>query len=344
MFYICSWLMNNSLLTIKNNRKMKKIIFSVLALGLSMGVMAQEKVYNGSEPLRGVLKNGPKAESLVYPETFSSCASVDQPNMYFSDPANLLTGLSGTNGFGDEAYGQMYNGRSYQVKGIAAVMVNYPVDGTTVDQMAAVLYSAANGEVGEELARVTFETPDLPELVQGTEFELLQYNFSAPVTSSDFLCAIEVAPLTIAEDGETVIGNISFIGTTEINCASGSKSYSYSILDDAGNMGWGTILSFWGVDLDMMIFPIVEGNVSLSEAELNSLSYVYPNPAKNEVMLASSFSIERVEIVNMLGQVVYSSDVNANSIKVNTSDFATGNYVVKMFTENGMATKKLVVE
>jgi hypothetical protein len=82
----------------------------------------------------------------------------------------------------------------------------------------------------------------------------------------------------------------------------------------------------------------------LSEVELNSLSYVYPNPAKSEVMLASSVTVDRVEVINVLGQVVFASDVNANSIKVNTSEFATGNYIVKMYTEAGVATKKLVVE
>ena len=93
-----------------------------------------------------------------------------------------------------------------------------------------------------------------------------------------------------------------------------------------------------------MVFPIAEGAVGLTDAELNSMSYVYPNPAKDEVMLASSFTISRVEVINVLGQVVFASDVNANSIKVNTSAFAAGNYVAKMYTESGVATKKLVVE
>ena len=94
----------------------------------------------------------------------------------------------------------------------------------------------------------------------------------------------------------------------------------------------------------LYIFPILEGTVGLSEVELNSLSYVYPNPAKSEVMLASSVTVDRVEVINVLGQVVFASDVNANSIKVNTSEFATGNYIVKMYTEAGVATKKLIVE
>ena len=125
-------------------------------------------------------------------------------------------------------------------------------------------------------------------------------------------------------------------------------AYSYSMMNEAGDYGWISIYEAWGgaqsgVELDLFIFPKVSG-VGLSEVELNSLSYVYPNPAKSEVMLASSVTVDRVEVINVLGQVVFASDVNANSIKVNTSEFATGNYIVKMYTEAGVATKKLIVE
>ena len=152
--------------------------------------------------------------------------------------------------------------------------------------------------------------------------------------------------ISTSEDGSQLLGNLAFVGSTEIDCASGEMSYSYSMVSEAGDYGWVTISEAWGgtVDLDVMVFPIAEGAVGLTDAELNSMSYVYPNPAKDEVMLASSFTISRVEVINVLGQVVFASDVNANSIKVNTSAFAAGNYVAKIYTESGVATKKLVVE
>lgn len=342
MTYLCP---SKTVETIKNTTEMKKIILSVLAIGLTMGAMAQKNVDKNA--VKGILKNGVKSESIVYPETFNDCASTDEPMLYFSNSEQLWTGVSGTNSFGDEAYGQMYNGTSYQIKGIAAILANVPAS-TNVDEMAAVLYSAAGYTVGNELARVGFTTDDITPSSEGLVFDLYQFNFSSPVTSSDFLCAIEVAPFTTVteEDGEYISGNISFVGTTEQDCATGGASYSYSYLDDAGTQGWGTISELWqGLDLDMMIFPIVEGDVAgLTDAELASLTYVYPNPAKNEVMLASSFGLQRVEIVNVLGQVVYGAEVSGNSVKVATSDFATGNYIVKMYTEGGVVAKKLVVE
>jgi hypothetical protein len=61
---------------------MKKIILSVLALGLSMGLMAQ-KVYNGAEPVKGTFLGGAKSGSVIYPESFNDCASIDAPVAYF---------------------------------------------------------------------------------------------------------------------------------------------------------------------------------------------------------------------------------------------------------------------
>ena len=323
---------------------MKKVILSVLAMGLTMGLMAQTKVYNGAEPMK-FNANAPKTAGIVYPATFNDCASVEEPFLYTQDGQSIYLAITGTNAFGDLAYGQRYQGANYTITGVAAVLLNASIDGTEED-MAAVVYDANGGNIGNELARVGFSTADLPDMVAEEDFELKQFTFSSPVSSSDFLCAIEVPEISTSEDGTQLVGNLAFVGSTEIDCASGEMSYSYSMVSEAGDYGWGTISEAWGgtVDLDVMVFPIVEGAVGLTDAELNSMSYVYPNPAKDEVMLASSFTISRVEVINVLGQVVFASDVNANSIKVNTSAFAAGNYVAKIYTESGVATKKLVVE
>ena len=317
---------------------MKKVILSVLALGLSMGLMAQ-KVYNGAEPVKGTFLGGAKSGSVIYPESFEDCGSIDNPMIYPTDAeGNIWTVLSGTNYYMDLAYGQRYTG-SYQVTGVAAVVTNFALDGTEDDLSAAILDMNGN-----ELASVAFTTADLPAVGEDFNFELAEFDFASPVSASDFLVAFEVAPFQYDEEGN-IFGNMTFIATTEMSCASGEMSYSYSDLNGTGDYEWVTIYDAFGgnVDLDMMIFPKVSG-VGLSEVELNSLSYVYPNPAKSEVMLASSVTVDRVEVINVLGQVVFASDVNANSIKVNTSEFATGNYIVKMYTEAGVATKKLIVE
>lgn len=305
-----------------------------------MGLMAQ-KVYNGAEPMKGKVAQTAKTGNIIYPESFDDCASIDNPMFYTQDGQSIYLGITATNNYGDLAYGQRYTG-NYQVTGVAAVLTNVAIEAVE-DDMAATIVDMQ----GNELARVDFTTSDIPQSVEEFVFELTEFDFAAPVSASDFLAVIEVPALTVTAEG-SLGGNIAIIGSTEIGCSSGDMSYSYSMVSEAGDYDWISIYEAWGgansgVDLDVMIFPKVSGT-GLTEADVEALSYVYPNPAKDEVLVASSLSMEKVEIVNMLGQVVYSADVNGNSVKVNTSDFATGNYLVKMFTESGMATKKLVVE
>lgn len=310
-----------------------------------MGLMAQ-KVYNGAEPMKGQLKNSPKTSGLIYPESFQDCGSIDDPKFYPSDGQSIYTGITGTNNYGDQAYAQRYAG-NYQVTGIAAVMSNYSVDGTEEDMAAAIIDMDGN-----ELALVEFTTADIPQMTVDAEgyldlgFDLAEFNFSAPVSANDFLAAIYVPLLTVTPDNQ-LGGNIVAIASTEIGCWSDDMSYSLSTLDGT-TYEWMSIYEAWGgaqggVELDVMIFPKVSGT-GLTEADVETLSYIFPNPAKDEVMVASSLTMERVEIVNMLGQVVFAADVNANSVKVNTAEMGAGNYLVKMYTEAGMATKKLVVE
>ena len=309
---------------------MKRIILSVLAIGLSMGVMAQKKSdAEISLAPKKVSVQTPKTSS-IYTQFDESCATIDSIKFYQVQYQGQFAGMcTGQNLYGDTKYAEVYNfGQNVQILGIATLIVNNVE--TPVEQNIPIQLMSA--DFSSVLAEGSVEATDLVE-------DFTTITFSSPVTASSVACVVETGELNPDSDF-----NLLAIASTPFGCGSGENSYSYSIVDQAGNYGWVTMMSGYQQDCDLFIFPIVEGKVGLSDVELNSLSYVYPNPAKSEVMLASSFKINKCEIVNVLGQLVFTSDVNANSIKVNTSDFAAGNYIVKMYTESGVATKKLVVE
>jgi hypothetical protein len=71
---------------------------------------------------------------------------------------------------------------------------------------------------------------------------------------------------------------------------------------------------------------------------------LYPNPTQTTLTLNSPVKINNVEMYNVIGQQVYSGKVNATNTTINVSDLNTGNYLVKMQTENGVVTKKIVVK
>ena len=70
---------------------------------------------------------------------------------------------------------------------------------------------------------------------------------------------------------------------------------------------------------------------------------VFPNPVK-DVLVVEGTGMKRIEVFNVMGQIAYSSDVDGGSVRIDLSGCATGVYLVRIMTENGMATHHIVKE
>ncbi|MFW5705683.1 MAG: T9SS type A sorting domain-containing protein, partial [Bacteroidota bacterium] len=71
---------------------------------------------------------------------------------------------------------------------------------------------------------------------------------------------------------------------------------------------------------------------------------IYPNPASDFVNIQSPAGIKQVTIMNNVGQVVYNKAMEMSEIRVNTADFETGVYVVRVQTASGVVTEKLIIQ
>lgn len=91
---------------------------------------------------------------------------------------------------------------------------------------------------------------------------------------------------------------------------------------------------------------VYDASLSLNEFDLNNLS-LYPNPANKEINLVWNKSDEvSIRIYNSLGKLMYYSK-NQNLLnphKIDISQFSSGLYFVKVNNDNGVVTKKLIVE
>ena len=86
-------------------------------------------------------------------------------------------------------------------------------------------------------------------------------------------------------------------------------------------------------------------NLGLSENSSADAISVYPNPAGEFVTIsANDLLIERIELMNITGQVVSAVNVVANQIKMDLSAMSSGVYFLKIYTENNSTTKQLVVK
>lgn len=111
--------------------------------------------------------------------------------------------------------------------------------------------------------------------------------------------------------------------------------YCYAVLPINGNGDYGTFA--------YTIFTY--GNASLNDVvEFTHNLRVYPNPARESVSINSTVSMNKVELYNTLGQLVYSENVNSNSVNLPVSNLNNGTYIVKAYADGMVVNTKVVVE
>lgn len=71
---------------------------------------------------------------------------------------------------------------------------------------------------------------------------------------------------------------------------------------------------------------------------------LYPNPVSEKLFfdLKSNISIQKVQIFNFLGRKV--TEQNNISDNISVSDLQEGSYIIKIFSDNGIQTEKIIVQ
>ena len=68
-----------------------------------------------------------------------------------------------------------------------------------------------------------------------------------------------------------------------------------------------------------------------------------PNPAQGAVNVLSSYRLNRIEVYNLKGEKVYEQKADGITAEFDVSGWAKGVYIVALYPEHGVVTKKLVV-
>ena len=82
--------------------------------------------------------------------------------------------------------------------------------------------------------------------------------------------------------------------------------------------------------------------VGIDEHTIKTL--VFPNPADNNVTVKSNYNINTIQIVNFVGQTVFSTSVNKEQTNINTSSLNSGIYFIRVNTEVGSQNVKLIIK
>mgnify|MGYP001394639152 CR=1 FL=1 len=69
---------------------------------------------------------------------------------------------------------------------------------------------------------------------------------------------------------------------------------------------------------------------------------IFPNPTSNAINFQASFAIEKVVILNNLGQIVIDFEPNINKLTYDVSELKSGLYYVKITGNNSIITEKII--
>ena len=69
---------------------------------------------------------------------------------------------------------------------------------------------------------------------------------------------------------------------------------------------------------------------------------MFPNPTRGNVTIEAA-SMSRVIVTNLLGEVFFEWEVDADTFVLNMSQFNSSIYLIRIHTENGEVVKRVVV-
>ncbi|PWH86847.1 T9SS type A sorting domain-containing protein [Brumimicrobium oceani] len=89
----------------------------------------------------------------------------------------------------------------------------------------------------------------------------------------------------------------------------------------------------------------LNGPAGIEIEQMEELLLMYPNPAQNEIAVSlEGFIIKNITLLDINGRKVLKQQVNESFANINISSLNLGVYFIKIETEKGMLTKKLIVE
>ena len=85
---------------------------------------------------------------------------------------------------------------------------------------------------------------------------------------------------------------------------------------------------------------IVKNSTDIDEFGIEAK--LYPNPT-NGIVTIEAQSLQRLTVMNTLGQTLYDREVEGDKAQIEMAQFGVGTYLIRIYTESGVATKRVNV-
>ena len=128
-------------------------------------------------------------------------------------------------------------------------------------------------------------------------------------------------------------------------------TFNYSYFDAAGIGSYRYMLTAeYHFDGQICVSEAVYAETEVTSVSENGLSTesgnftVYPNPVKDKLTIEAQETLEKVEIYNVMGALVYSQKSCGEMVEITTADLPTGTYVVRLTSKTATETRRFVKE
>ncbi len=153
-------------------------------------------------------------------------------------------------------------------------------------------------------------------------------------TLGEFLWTQQIgSPINASEIGNDIIhdgnGNIIVVGTFQ-----GTADF------DAGTEIF-PLTSYGGSDIFM--YKATDGTLGVDAQVSNFELIMYPNPTNEYVIVNSPVNEAELTIFDIMGKKIHQTITTTADTKINTSEYATGVYLVQLKSNGTMNHKKLIV-
>ncbi|WP_435415418.1 leucine-rich repeat domain-containing protein [Polaribacter aestuariivivens] len=170
-------------------------------------------------------------------------------------------------------------------------------------------------------------------VLSNNNFEVLDLNSFTSLTSLDISNNSNLKTVSFQNGNNANITSFNAVNTPNLSCI---------LVDDVN----ATYLSTWTKD-SKSEFVANEAEcrakiLSTEQLDVSKNTFVFPNPIKNKlsINLNNSLVLQKVEVYSVQGKKIKVT----KSDLIDFTNFASGIYLVKIFTDNGITTKRVVKE
>lgn len=183
-----------------------------------------------------------------------------------------------------------------------------------------------------------------------------EYAFNMTITAVVELDGVELCSEDyelVAFAGDQCRGSVKLMYVEPINryiaflLVSGDREEPLRFaLTDGKDLSWSTDCLGYKIDgiSGTPTEPVVLhfGPLGVNDNNITTVN-VYPNPSR-DVFNVESNGMRKYEIVNAFGQVVLSKEIKEDNIQIDLGKMSSGMYLLRVVTDNGIATKQLIKE